>query len=57
VANNQSKALQMLLKAEELEAALVRESRATSDRLQVFQEVPIRLHAVGVPAGYGWCER
>jgi hypothetical protein len=39
VANNQSKALQMLLKAEELEAALVRESKATTDHLQVFQEV------------------
>ena len=39
VANNRSKALQMLLQAEELEAILARDNSQTADHIQLFSEV------------------
>ena len=39
VANNRTKALQMLLQAEELEAILARDNSHTADHIQLFSEV------------------
>jgi hypothetical protein len=52
VANNRSKALQMLLRAEELEAILARDNSNAADHVSVFAEV--RDLAVNVVGTANW---